>query len=76
MSGQALKIDVRHEDGALVAGYIAKNAEYNAAANGKAGNGSRVRGGVRRQKPRSAIKLSRETFHHLCNTREKRFDGG
>ena len=30
---------------------------------------SRVRGGVGRQKPRSAIKRCRETFHHLYNIR-------
>jgi hypothetical protein len=35
-SGEASKIDVPHEGGALGVGYIAKNPEYNTAANGKA----------------------------------------
>jgi hypothetical protein len=36
MSGQASKIDVRHEPRALVVGYIARKAEYNTAAAGEA----------------------------------------
>ena len=48
---------------------IAKKPEYNTVANGKARNGNRVRGEVRRQKPRSAIKRCREIFHHPCNIR-------
>jgi hypothetical protein len=55
-SGQTSKIEVPHEGGALGVGYIAKKPEYNTAANSKARNGSQVRSGVRRQKPRSAIK--------------------
>jgi hypothetical protein len=65
-SRQAWKIDIPHEGGALVSDNVAKKPEYDTVANGKARNSNRVRGEVRRQKPRSAIKRCRETFHHPC----------
>jgi hypothetical protein len=61
--GKHRMIDVPHKSGVLVVGYIAKKSEDTV---GKSPASSRIS----ERHYRVDLKRSRETFHHLCNTRE------